>query len=89
MNDKVKSSRTSKKTKKEHKKEIVEWVFFTLVYVVFLMWISGMAQAYFPGLASPGGGQYFDVQIGVIVVGTSLYFALATCLFKNKYVRRG
>jgi len=85
----VKSSRTSKKTKKEDKKEIVGWVFFTLVYAVFLMWLSGMAQAYFPGLASPGGGQYFDVPIGVIVIGTSLYFVLATCLFKKKYMRRG
>ena len=87
--DKVKSSRTSKKAKKEHEKEIVGWVIFTLVYAVFLMWISGMAQAYFPALMSPGGGQYFDVQIGVIVVGTSLYFVLATCIFKNKYARRG
>ena len=89
MNDKVKSSRTSKKAKKEHKKETVGAVLFTLAYVIFLMWISGMAQAYFPSLASPGGGQYFDVQIGIIVAGTALYFALATCLFKNKYVRRG
>lgn len=89
MNDKVKSSRTTKKAKKENKKEIVGAVFFTLVYAIFLMWLSGMAQAYFPGLASPGGGQYFDVSLGVIVVGTSLYLALATCLFKNKYMRRG
>jgi polyferredoxin len=83
MNDKIKSSRTNKKTKKESKKEIVGWVLFTLVYAVFLMWISGMAQAYFPALVSPGGGQYFDVPIGVIVIGTSLYFVLATYIFKK------
>jgi hypothetical protein len=85
---KVKSSRTSKKAKKEHKKEIIGGILFTLVYAIFLMWISGMAQAYFPGLASLGGGQYFDVSLGVIVVGTALYFVLVSCL-KNKYARRG
>lgn len=84
----VKSSRMSKKEKKEHKKEIIGGMLFTLVYGIFLMWISGMAQAYFPGLVSPGGGQYFDVSLGIIVVGTALYFVLVS-YFKNKYARRG
>lgn len=84
----VKSSRMSKKEKKENKKEIIGGILFTLVYGIFLMWISGMAQVYFPGLVSPGGGQYFDVSLGIIVIGTALYFVLVSCL-KTKYARRG
>ena len=81
----VKSSRMSKKEKKEIRVGIIGFVIFTIIYGVFLMWISGMAQAYFPTLVSPGGGQYFDVPIGIIIIGSSVYFVLAAYLFKNKF----
>lgn len=83
----VKSSRMSKKEKKEIRVGIIGFVIFTIIYGVFLMWISGMAQAYFPTLVSPGGGQYFDVPIGIIIIGSSVYFVLAAYLFKNKFTK--
>lgn len=81
----VKSNRMSRKEKKEIGKGMLSWVIFTIAYAIFLMWISGMAQAYFPTLVSPGGGQYFDVPIGIIIIGSSLYFVLVAYLFKNKF----
>lgn len=81
----VKSSRMSRKEKKESRKGIISWAIFTLIYAIFLMWISGMAQAYFPTLVSTGAGQYFDVPIGIIIIGSSVYFVLAAYLFKNKF----
>ena len=83
----VKSSRMSRKEKKEIRKGMIRWVIFTIIYAIFLMWISGMAQAYFPTLVSPGGGQYFDVPIGIIIIGSSVYFVLAAYLFKNKFTK--
>jgi len=85
----VKSKRMSKKEKKENRKGSIGFAIFTLIYAIFLMWVSGMAQAYFPTIVSPGGGQYFDVPIGIIVIGSAFYFALAAYLFKNKYSNRG
>lgn len=83
----VKSSRMSRKEKKEIRVGIIGFVIFTIIYGVFLMWVSGMAQAYFPTLVSPGGGQYFDVPIGIIIIGSSVYFVLAAYLFKNKFTK--
>jgi sterol desaturase/sphingolipid hydroxylase (fatty acid hydroxylase superfamily) len=77
--------RMSRKEKMENRKGILGWVIFTVVYAIFLMWVSGMAQAYFPTLVSPGGGQYFDVPIGIIIIGSSFYLILAAYLFKNKF----
>ena len=81
----VKSKRMSRKEKMENRKGMLGWVIFTVVYAIFLMWISGMAQAYFPTLVSPGGGQYFDVPIGIIIIGSSFYLVLAAYLFKNRF----
>ena len=81
---KVKSSRMAKKEKKESRKSMIRWLILTFGYAVFLMWISGMTQAYFPGLITPGGGQYFDLQIGFIIIGTSVYFVLSAWILKTK-----
>ena len=82
---KVKSSRMTKKERerKENRKGMMRWIILTLGYAIFLMWVSGMTQAYFPDLMTPGGGQYFDLQIGFIIVGTSVYFVLSGWLLKN------
>jgi membrane protein YqaA with SNARE-associated domain len=83
----VESSRMRKKEKKENKKGL-SWVIFTIVYIVFMMWLSGMAKAYFPNLVSPGAGQYFDVSTGIIIIGTSFYFILAAYLYKKNNQKR-
>lgn len=81
--EKVKSSRMTKKERKENRKGRIRWLVLTLGYAIFLMWISGMTQAYLPGLITPGGGQYFDLQIGFIIIGTSVYFVLSAWILKN------
>lgn len=83
----VKSSRMTKKEKKEKKesqKDMIRWIVLTLGYAIFLMWVSGMTQAYFPNVITPGGGQYFDLQIGFIIIGTSVYFILSAWILKSK-----
>jgi len=81
----VTSSR--KKTKKEiarARKGMRDFVVFTLIYAIFLMWISGMSQFYFPDVVSPGGGQYFDIYIGIFIIGSALYIMIAAFILKKK-----
>jgi len=80
----VKSQRmNNKRNKKERKKAFLKWMILTLGYAVFLMWISGMAQTYFPTVIGVGAGQYFDLYIGIIILGTSIYFIMSGYLLKK------
>jgi len=80
----VKSQRmNNKRNKKERKKAFLKWMILTFGYAVFLMWISGMAQTYFPTVIGVGAGQYFDLYIGIIILGTSIYFIMSGYLLKK------
>lgn len=80
----VKSQRMSNKTKKkERKKAFIKWIVLTLGYAGFLMWISGMTQVYLPTVVGIGAGQYLDLYIGIVILGTSIYFILSGYLLKN------
>ena len=79
----IKSKRMSKKTKRERKEAFLKWVVLTLGYAIFLMWISGMTRTYLPTVIGIGAGQYFDIYIGIIILGTSIYFIMSGYLLKK------
>ena len=70
-------------TKKETKMSFLHWTIFTLIYIIFLMWLSGMGQHYFPEPIHVGVGQYFDLSTGVLILGISIYITIATVIFKK------
>ncbi|MHA1251741.1 MAG: hypothetical protein ACTSRP_17255 [Candidatus Helarchaeota archaeon] len=79
----VKSRRQKKKTKKIGKEKILHFLIFTVIYVIFVMWISGMGQHYFPQPIHVGFGQYLDLQVGIYLIGLGLYFPLAMLIYKK------
>lgn len=70
-------------TKKETKVNFLHWIIFTLIYIISLMWLSGMGQHYFPEPIHVGFGQYFDLSIGILILGISIYITIATVIFKK------
>lgn len=84
----VKSRRNKKKKpKSERKDKIIKWVVFTLIYAIFLMWVSGMILHYYPDPVNVGAGQYFDIYIGLLILGGSVFFIFASILI-NKLRKR-
>ena len=77
------SRKKSKKEIESTRKAMKHFVVFTLIYAICLMWLSGMAQFYLPGVLSPGGGQYFDIYLGIIIIGSSLYVMIAAWILKK------
>lgn len=67
---KVQSKRRKKETNPEI--NIKRWVIFTIVTVIVTMWLYGMTKIYFPNPVHLGGGQYFDLGMGIIVFGILL-----------------
>ena len=80
----VTSSRKKTKKEIERRRGMRDFIIFTVIYAIFLMWLSGMAQFYFPEAVSPGGGQYFDIYIGIFIIGNALYIMIAACILKKK-----
>lgn len=83
---KVQSKRSKKKTNPEI--NIKRWVIITIITVVLAMWLYGMTKIYFPTPIHLGGGQYFDLGMGVIVFGVLLCSLLITIIFKKKKVKK-
>ena len=83
MSEVTSSRKKSKKQREAAKKTMKHFVVFTLIYAICLMWISGMAQFYLPGVITPGGGQYFDIYLGIIIIGSSLYVMIAAYILKK------
>ena len=84
-NGKVKSKRSTKKA--NPKINITQWIIVTLVTVIATMWLYGMATHYFPNPVYVGGGQYFDIGIGIAVFGLLLCGLLITIMV-NKYIKK-
>jgi len=78
------SRKKSKKEIQRARKGMRDFIVFTVIYAIFLMWISGMSQFYFPEVVSPGGGQYFDIYIGIFIIGSALYIMIAAYILKKK-----
>ena len=82
---KVQSKRSKKKTNPEV--NIKRWIIITLLTVVATMWLYGMTKIYFPTPVHLGGGQYFDVGMGIIVFGILLFGFLITIMV-NKFKKK-
>lgn len=67
---KVQSKRSKKKANPEI--NIKRWVIITILTVITTMYIYGMTKIYFPTPIHIGGGQYFDLGMGIIVFGILL-----------------
>ena len=67
---KVQSKRSKKKTNPEI--NIKRWVVVTIATVIATMYIYGMTKIYFPNPVHLGGGQYFDLGMGIIIFGILL-----------------
>jgi len=78
---KVQSKRS--KNKANPKINITQWIIITLVTVVATMWLYGMATHYFPNPVHVGGGQYFDLGMGIVVFGILLCGLLITIMVKK------
>ena len=82
---KVQSKRRKKETNPEI--NIKRWVIITIITVVLTMWLYGMTRIYFPTPIPLGGGQYFDLGMGIIVFGILLcgfLIAIIKIKLKNK-----
>ena len=79
----------SKRSKKETNPEInvKRWVIITILTVVATMWLYGMTKVYFPTPVPLGGGQYFDLGMGIIVFGILLCGFLIT-IIANKFKKK-
>jgi len=82
---KVQSKRSKKKANPEI--NIKRWVIITLFTVVATMWLYGMTKIYFPTPVHVGGGQYFDLGMGIIVFGILLCGFLITIMV-NKFKKK-
>jgi len=82
---KVQSKRSKKKANPEI--NIKRWVIITLFTVVATMWLYGMTKIYFPTPVHMGGGQYFDLGMGIIVFGILLCGFLITIMV-NKFKKK-
>ena len=82
---KVQSKRSKRKTNPEV--NVKRWVIITIATVIATMWLYGMTKIYFPNPVHLGGGQYFDLGMGIIVFGILLCGFLITVIkikLKNK-----
>lgn len=80
----VKSKRKKNERKKENiRQRLIYLLIFTVLYAVFLMWSYGNVNHYFPEPIHVGLGQYFDLSIGIIILGTTIYMALAGIFYKK------
>jgi len=77
----VKTKRMMKKTWKKKKGSVIYFFIFTFLYIIFLMWLYGTVKYYIPTIYI-GAGQYFDLSVGVVLIGIGTYMFIATFLFK-------
>ncbi|GAG57053.1 unnamed protein product [marine sediment metagenome] len=82
---KVQSKRSKKKANPEI--NIKRWVIITALTVVATMWLYGMTKIYFPTPVHLGGGQYFDLGMGIIVFGI-LLCAFLVSIMVNKLKKK-
>ena len=82
---KVQSKRRKKETNPEI--NIKRWVIITLLTVAATMYVYGMTKIYFPTPVHLGGGQYFDLGMGIIVFGILLCGFLIT-IMANKFKKK-
>lgn len=85
MDSKVQSKRAKKKGSQQANK--TQWVIITIFTVIATMYIYGMVKIYFPTPIHVGGGQYFDLGIGVVVFGLLLSGFLITIMV-NKFKKK-
>ena len=79
----VQSRRKARKTRNEVKKKFLQFLIFTVFYAIFLMWVSGMTAHYYPEPIGIGWGQYIDLQIGLLIIGGTLYFMIMTLILRK------
>lgn len=82
---KVQSKRSKKKTNPEI--NIKRWVIITLATVFATMYVYGMTKIYFPTPVHLGGGQYFDLGMGIVVFGI-LLCGLFLTIMVNKFKKK-
>ena len=82
---KVQSKRSKSKANPEV--NIKRWIIITLATVVATMYVYGMTRIYFPTPVHLGGGQYFDLGMGIIVFGILLCGFLITIMV-NKFKKK-
>lgn len=87
---KVQSKRSKKKANPDI--NIKRWIIGTIFTVFATMYIYGMTRIYFPYPVHLGGGQYFDLGMGIVVFGILLCGFFITIMVnkfkKKKYYRR-
>lgn len=64
-------------------KELRVWLFFTVIYIFFIMYLFGMAKVYYPDPIHLGLGQYIDLGAGVIYGGIAIYSTIMVIMFKK------
>ncbi len=82
---KVQSKRSKKKGSPVI--NIRQWVIITIITVITTMYLYGMAKTYFPNPVHLGGGQYFDLGMGIIIFGILVSGFLIT-IIANKLKRK-
>lgn len=85
MSSKVQSKRNKKKGSQRANK--TQWVIITIFTVIVTMYIYGMTTIYFPNPVHLGGGQYFDLGIGVVIFGLLLSGFIITIMV-NKFKKK-
>jgi len=60
------------------------WILFTISYIFMIMYLSGMAEVYFPDPIHLGFGQYIALAAGVIWGGIAFYSVIMVIIFKKE-----
>jgi len=76
--------------RKNIKKELKKYqgiIILLIISVPVTMYIYGMTEVYLPNPIHIGGGQYFDIATGVIVIALLLSGVIIAILFKKEKKR--
>ena len=66
------------KRKQMNLKGIVYYISFSIPYILFMMYIYGMAEHYYPDPIEFLPGQYISISLGVILLGTLLFIIISS-----------
>lgn len=75
-----KTVKPAKRGKKEElsSKDWLHYTIFVTIWVLFVMWLYGMADTYFPDPIHIGFGQYLDIAQGIIILGFTVFFIFSS-----------
>lgn len=66
------------KRKQMNLKGILYYISFSIPYILFMMYIYGMAEHYYPDPIEFAPGQYISIGLGIILFGTLLFIIISS-----------